>query len=62
MDGDNDESEKKLLKEFCNVSRNNCFKKGKKKLRIDFLFSIKDKRTNTGFVFCRSFPYKNIFF
>jgi hypothetical protein len=30
MDGDNDESEKKLLKEFCNVSRNNCFKKGKK--------------------------------
>jgi hypothetical protein len=57
MDGDNDESEKKLLKEFCNVSRIITLKK--ETLRIDFILDQGQKNKHRIF-FSRPFPYKNI--
>jgi hypothetical protein len=44
MNGDSDESEKKLLKEFCNVSKIIAFKKKERKKHYGYiLFSIKDR-------------------
>lgn len=60
--GDNDESEKKLLKEFCNVSMNSVLNNCKHFLSLNeyILFSING--TGSDIVFFSFTSYLNIFF